>query len=99
MQRKMAKFKTKRNHLYIDGKLVIRAWESYTGWYWFAVEKIEEGITVIDGKEVEDTIWFGLVQGQEEEWGYFSEAELTALGKTKVWSIPQKDLPYSGRRN
>jgi len=46
---------------------------------------------------VPDTIWFGLVQGVEEEWGYFSQAEIEQL-KPKTGEIPKKNLPYSGRR-
>jgi len=25
--------------IFIDGRLVIRGWESFSGWYWFATEK------------------------------------------------------------
>ena len=35
----MAKFESRENELYIDGKKVLRAWESWSGWYWFATEK------------------------------------------------------------
>lgn len=94
----MAKFEAKGGKLYIGGKEVLRGWESYSGWYWFATEKVQEQISIIDGKEVPDTIWFGYVQGFEEEWGDFSEAELTML-KGRVWKIPAKNLPYSGRRS
>jgi len=44
-----------------------------------------------------DTIWYGLVQGFEEEWGYFSQAEIESL-KPRTWEIKKVDLPYSGRR-
>ncbi len=86
----MAEFKAKDGKLYIDGKRVIKAWESYTGWYWFATEKWEE--------RDDDTIWFGFVQGDFDEWGSWSEAELKELmAKGMVWEIPEKNLPYSGR--
>ena len=85
----MAKFETKGKDLYIAGKKVLRGWESFSGWYWFATEKVEE----IDG----DTIWYGLVQGFYEEWGTFSQRELEAL-HPKVWEIPHRNLPWSGRR-
>ena len=98
----MAEFKEIDGELYIDNKKVLHGWESFSGWYWFAVEKVEERKlpdgSVIDGKVVEDTIWYGLVQGQVEEWGDFSQAELESL-KGKVWEIPKKNLPYSGRRH
>ena len=32
-----------------------------------------------DGKAIPDTIWFGYVQSLEEEWGYFSQAEIESL--------------------
>jgi len=94
----MAIFKAKGDDLYIDGKKVLRAWESWNGWYWFATEKTGEQISVMaNGDSIPDTIWFGYVQGFEDEWGYFSQAEIERL-KPKTWEIPKKNLPYSGRR-
>ena len=94
----MAKFEAKEKDLYIDGKKVLRGWESFSGWYWFATEKTGEQLSDFgDGKGVPDTIYFGLVQGFEEEWGYFSQAEIESL-RPKTWEIPKKNLPYSGRR-
>ncbi|RLI03493.1 hypothetical protein DRO38_02620 [Candidatus Bathyarchaeota archaeon] len=92
-----AKFEVRDGELFIDGKKVLKAWESFNGWFWFAVEKVREQISIIDGKEVKDTIWFGFVQGFEEEWGYFSQAEIEKL-KPIAWEIPRKDLPHAGRR-
>lgn len=82
----MANFEEKGGKLFIDGYEVIRDWEGFNGWYWFAVEKVDE------------QIYFGLVQCFEEEWGYFSEAELSGLSP-KIWEIRKNDLLYSGRRN
>lgn len=94
----MAKFEERNGKLYIDGNEVLKGWESFTGWYWFATEKSHTQDSIINGKVWEDdTIYFGLVQGHEEEWGYFSEAELRSL-IPKIWVIPAKNLPYSGRR-
>jgi hypothetical protein len=81
----MVKFEVKKGELYIDGKKVLRAWESFTGWYWFGIEE--------DGPKR----WFGYVQGLEDEWGYFDERELESLAP-RVWEIRKADLPYSGRR-
>ena len=89
------KFEVRDGELYIDGKKVIKGWETFNGWYWFAVEKVRDQISIIDGKEVPDTIWYGLVQGFEDEWGYFSEAEIKMAGG---WEINKKDLPFAGRR-
>ena len=94
----MAEFQERDGRLFINGKEVLRAWESFTGWYWFATEKVQEQESLIDGKPVKDTIWFGFVQGLEEEWGDFSQAELEAL-KPRVWEIPPTNLPWSGRRS
>lgn len=92
-----AEFEERDGKLYINGKKVIRAWESFSGRYWFAVEKVREQTSVINSKAVKDTIYFGFVQGFEDEWGDFSEAELNCL-KPRVWEIPAKDIPFSGRR-
>ncbi len=85
--------------LYIDDQKVIKGYESYSGWYWFATEEAYKQDSVMpDGKEIkDDTIYFGLVQGTDQEWGYFSKGELDSL-KPKVWEIKEIDLPYSGRR-
>jgi hypothetical protein len=93
----MAKFEAREGKLFLDGKEVLRGWESLTGWFWFATEKVQEQVSLIDGKEVKDTIWFGFVQGFEEEWGDFSQAELQSL-RPQVWEIPRRKLPWSGRR-
>ena len=94
----MAKFESKGTDLYIDGQKVLRGWESWSGWYWFATEKTRDQQSVLnDGRKVPDTIYFGYIQGFEEEWGYFSQAEIESL-KPKTWEIPKRNLPYSGRR-
>jgi len=94
----MAIFKVKGDDLYIEGKRVLQAWESWNGWYWFATEKVGEQTSDFgDGKPVRDTIWFGYVQGLEEEWGFFSQIEIERL-KPMTWEIKKKDLVYSGRR-
>ena len=101
----MAKFEEKEGKLFIDGKEVLKGWESFSGWYWFATEKVEErlvadgsGSVLADGSVVDDTIWFGLVQGLEEEWGEFSEAEIKSMGNM-TWPIKKCDLPSAGRRS
>lgn len=94
----MVEFEAKGKDLYIDGKKVLKAFESFTGWYWFATEESYKQDSVIEGKVYpNDTIYFGLVQGFEEEWGYFSQAEIESL-KPRTWEIKKADLPYSGRR-
>jgi hypothetical protein len=38
----MTKFEMKENEPYINGKKVLRGWESWNGWYWLAIEKVGE---------------------------------------------------------
>jgi hypothetical protein len=94
-----AQFRTDGKDLFINGRKVIRGWESFSGWYWFAVEEASKQYSVLDDGRVakNDTVFFGFVQGLEEEWGYFSLAELERLGPM-AWEIPKKNLPHSGRR-
>jgi hypothetical protein len=100
----MPEFTTDGKALFIDGRRVLKGFESFQGWYWFGFEVAETrtpgqdgGGSMIDGREVPDVIWFGLVQGFEEELGYFSEAELKAAG-AMVWEIKPQDLPCAGRK-
>ena len=77
----------------INGRPILKAWESYTGWYWFAVEKVEERLSDLgDGKPIPDVIWFGFVIGLEPEWGYFSQREIESLAPL-TWEIRARDLP------
>lgn len=95
----MTKFDTKGKDLYINDQKVIKGYESFNGWFWFATEEAyKQDSQLPDGRVVKDDIvYFGLVQGHEEEWGYFSKAEIESM-KPKTWKIPKKNLPYSGRR-
>lgn len=73
----MPEFKSHGLDLFIDGKKVIKAYESWNGLYWFATEESHKQDSIIEGKVYpNDTIFFGFVQGHEEEWGYFSKAEI-----------------------
>ncbi len=93
----MARFEMRDGKLFIDGNEVLKAWESFSGWYWFGTEKAHTQDSVVSGKVIEnDQIWFGFVQGFEEEWGYFSEGELIGL-RPWVWEIPERHVPFAGR--
>ena len=97
----MAKLTSDGEFLYIDGKKVLKGWESFSGWFWFGTEIDREQESLLDGLEgpgTPDIIWFGYVQGLDEEWGYFSQAEIESL-KPKTWEIPKENLHYSGRRD
>jgi len=95
------KFEAKGADLYINGNKVINAYESINGWYWFATEEDCTQNSWIDGKVVkDDIIYYGLVQGDEEEWGNFSKAELEALiSRSLVRKINPCDLAIAGRRD
>jgi hypothetical protein len=78
----------------IKGRPIIKAWESFSGWYWFATEKTREQLSDFgDGKPVQDTIWYGFVIGTCPEWGYFSEKEIRSLAPL-TWEIRQRDIPF-----
>ena len=88
----MNKLETKEDGLYIGGKKVIRGWESFSGWYWFATELEQENYGG-------HPLWFGFVQGHANEWGSFWEGELLPMiEQGKVWEIKEIDLPHAGRR-
>jgi hypothetical protein len=96
-----AALSSKNGKLYVGDREVLRGWESFSGWFWFALEKVgAQDSELSDGFTVKgDTIWFGYVQGLEEEYGDFSQAELEQLAaRGQVWEIPAKDLPNAGRR-
>lgn len=97
-----ATFTTKDGELYIDGKKVLKGWESFSGWYWFATEIVEEIKEPADSDSsmTTDVLYFGFVQGFEEEWGNFSLAEMQPLiDQGKIWEIKPQDLPFAGRRS
>ena len=89
----MSKLETKEDGLYIGEKKVIKGWESFSGWYWFATELEQENYGG-------HPLWFGFVQGFENEWGTFWQGELQPLiDEGHVWEINEEDLPHAGRRH
>jgi hypothetical protein len=89
----MNKLETREDGLYIGKKKVLKGWESFSGWYWFATE--------LEQKDYGGhPLWFGFVQGFENEWGSFWEGELIPLiEQGRVWRIKTIDLPHAGRRD
>lgn len=53
-----------------EKKFVVKFFTPDANWTWYAVEGEEEG---------DDFIFFGLVDGLEKEWGYFSLNELSTV--------------------
>jgi len=79
---------------------VIGMWESFSGWYWYITEKCEKQDSVMsDGSVYEgDQIYFGFIQGLEEEWGYFAESQLQELKrKHMAWKVPKTNWTFAGR--
>lgn len=78
----------------VNGMPVIRVWESFWGWYWFATEKVRDQLSDFgDGKPVRDTIWYGFVIGVYPEWGCFSEREIMSLAPF-AWEVGKRDIPF-----
>lgn len=73
----------------IDDPTAVVKFFGLNGWYWYATE--------FDG---EDT-FYGLVQGWEEEWGYFSLSELesasTSMFGTEIPAV-ERDCYWSPRK-
>jgi hypothetical protein len=94
----MANFIVDGKNLIIDGQKVIRGWESYNGWFWFAIERRDDAFSDLATYfTMENTVYFGFVQGFIEEWGYFSLSDIESL-KMCVWEISKEHLPFAGRR-
>jgi hypothetical protein len=68
----------------LDAKVIVKFFSPYSNWTWYATE--------FDG---EDT-FFGLVQGFEEELGYFSLSELEAVEWQKVPAV-ERDCHWTQR--
>ena len=81
----------------IDGKNVIKIWESFSGWYWYAIED-QGSYTGIgaDGNEVQAHAWYGYVQGMENEWGTWDSNELERAG---VWTVPKSNWGWTGKES
>ena len=57
----------------------IKSWKSdISGWTWHAKDKSPDGF------------WFGYVEGTDDEWGWFSDAELE---EASAYEIEPGNLP------
>lgn len=61
-----------------EKEVVVKFFTPWSNWTWYAVEgeKAEDHYL---NKDNEDWLFFGLVDGFEREWGYFSLSELEAV--------------------
>jgi len=92
--------KTSNLYLRAFGKdvKVIGMWESFSGWYWYATEKCGKQDSVMADGSIykDDQIYYGFVQGLEEEWGYFAESQLKSM-PGRIWKVPKTNWTFSGR--
>jgi hypothetical protein len=66
---------------------VVKFFDPCSGWTWYAVEGQED-----DG----EFLFWGLVRGHEDEWGYFSLAELAGVRNRRGLPI-ERDLYFRPR--
>jgi hypothetical protein len=71
-----------------EKKGIVKFFMPWGSWTWYAVEgsKQEDG----------DWLFFGFVEGQEKEWGYFVLSELTSVKGPFGLKI-ERDLSYNGK--
>lgn len=67
-------------------------------WSWYPIEgsrRKEKEAILVDGKEIYgDMIFFGLVDGFEQELGYFSLAEIESIKTKSGYPIIKRDLSF-----
>jgi hypothetical protein len=70
-----------------EKEIIVKFFTPWSFWTWYAVEgqKTEDG----------DYEFFGLVEGQETEWGYFRLSELTAVRGPFGLKI-ERDMHFDG---
>lgn len=74
-----------QEHVAIDQKVVyMKFFSPYANWTWFVTEGSPEG---------GDFLFFGYVIGFEEEWGYFSLAELEGARRGPL-PLVERDLLF-----
>ena len=64
----------------------VKFFSPWNGWTWYATE--------FDGKD----LFFGLVQGFEKEWGYFSLSELESVRGPGGVPAVERDLYFEPQR-
>lgn len=70
-----------------EKEVIVKFFNPYGGWRWYVCEgeKQENG----------DWLFFGLVEGIEKEWGYFTLSELQSIPTPYNLGI-ERDLHYKG---
>lgn len=74
-----------------DGKeikdVVVKFFHPWSGWRWYVTEGRKE--------ENGDWLFFGLVEGAEKEWGYFTLSDLQRLNRP---ISVERDLLFKGKK-
>lgn len=86
-----------------DDPLVrVKFFDPYGSWAWYVIEgsRHEQGnATILEGKEYpDDMIFYGLVEGFENELGEFSLAELELIKTTCGMQRIERDLYFEPMR-
>ena len=75
---------------------VLEVYESFSGWYWFITEKEKIPCEAIDGSF--GFVAYGLVRGNETEWGEIWMPEVEAeIKRGRAWKVPEENyigLPF-----
>ena len=94
---KGTRFNNDGKNLYIDGRKVIKGYESSDGKYWFATALAGCKDVMINGSMQCSLMFTGYVQDENPGWKNFSKKVLES-NKFKIWEIKKIDLPHAGRR-
>lgn len=87
VEKKLAKFPLYSQDGKEEKEVVVKFFNPYSGWRWFVTE----------GEKQEDGDWlfFGLVEGIEKEWGYFTLSQLESIPTPFNLGI-ERDLHFKG---
>lgn len=70
-----------------EKEVIVKFFNPYGGWRWYVCEG--------EKQENRDWLFFGLVEGIEKEWGYFTLSELQSIPTPYNLGI-ERDLHYKG---
>lgn len=87
IEKKLAKYPLYSQDGKKEKEVIVKFFHPWKGWRWY----VTEGELNEDG----DWLFFGLVEGFEKEWGYFTLSELMALNNP----IPvERDKYFEGKK-
>lgn len=89
IEKKLAKYPLYSQDGKTEKDVVVKFFNPYSGWRWY----VTEGERQDNG----DWTFFGLVEGIETEWGYFTLSELESIQTPFNLGI-ERDLHFEGRK-